>query len=157
MGFRKLLSALLLSVAVAQCGGSGPSSPSSSSSLNGTFQGLASDSSGRLDFLALTLTQSGSSVSGQAVADKGVATPTGNTTRVWFRGSLSGSFSGSTLTFTISVPAGGVADFPSCTITLNGSAERQTFGTGPTALNGTYSGTTSCVGALSNGRFFVSR
>jgi len=78
------------------------------------------------------------------------ATPEGT---VQFRGSIAGSLSGTTLTFTIAVPQGGVSAIPSCTIAVAGSA----LGVTATRISGTYSGTTTCTAPFTNGQFTLNK
>ena len=92
------------------------------------------------------LAQSGTSVSGTMTA----ATPSGT---VQFRGNITGTLSGTTLSFTITVPAGGVSAFPGCTINIQGTAS----GVSSSTIAGTYSGTSTCTMPFSNGQFSLTR
>ncbi len=130
------------------CGGSStspsgaPAAPSTPSvTLSGTFSGPASDSSGP-GTMTWRLTQAGTAVSGTMTA----MTPLGT---VVFRGNISGTISGTTLTFTIIVPPGGVSAIPSCAINISGTAS----GITATTLAGTYSGTSTCSPPFNNGEF----
>ena len=86
-----------------------------------------------------TLTQSGANVSGPViVADSGF--PVVN-------GSLTGTVSGSTLTYSINIPAGGIAISPTCTGHIDGTMNI------PTAreMAGKFTGTSTCEAPISGG------
>lgn len=89
--------------------------------------------------------------SGALTGSATIATPLGS---VVLTGRISGTLSGSSLTFTIDVPAGGVADQPSCTVTVSGTA---TVNAVRTAVSGSYSGSGSCTPAFSNGALTLTR
>jgi hypothetical protein len=141
----------LLALALLQsaCGGAdSPSAPSAETadiSLSGVFSGSGSDSSGPGQ-MTWTISQSRTTVSGPFVAK----TKFGSVT---FTGTASGSLSGTTLTFTVTVPTGGVTGLPTCTIAMNGTA------TGVTSarISGTYSGTNSCTGTFTGGQFTLDK
>jgi uncharacterized protein (TIGR03437 family) len=111
--------------------------------LNGTYSGDASDSSGP-GTMIWRLTQTGSSVSGTMTGIGGSAV---------FNGNITGTLSGTTLTFTIVVPPGGISGLPSCSITITGSALNVTS----TTIKGTYSGTGTCTPPFTNGQFTLSK
>jgi hypothetical protein len=148
------LSVLLLvslSIAFHACEGSttaptgSPGSSSTTSSLTGTWQGTASDSSGPGQ-MTWVITQSGGSISG-------TMTLTDTATKLGGRGSISGSVSGSTIRFTLTVPAGGFdAPYGSCTSEVSGEAE-----VSGTALTGSYSGSNSCEGAIASGQVSLNK
>jgi hypothetical protein len=143
---RACLSVFLL--AAMACGSSTTTSPTSTTpavNLTGTYSGNASDSSGP-GRMTWVLTQSGTNVSGTMTG----ATPLGT---VQFRGNISGALSGTTLTFTISIPQGGVSAFPNCTINFSGSAA----GVTSTTISGTYSGTSTCTAPFNNGQFTLTK
>lgn len=71
---------------------------------------------------------------------------------VVFNGNVSGTLSGTTLTFTITVPPCGVSAFPSCVINVNGSASVTT-----TAISGTYSGSGTCTAPFNNGTLLLNK
>jgi hypothetical protein len=131
------LTALALFAAAACGGGSTPTEPSSPANVNGTWTGSATDSSGP-GTMTWRITQSGASFSGSL-------TITDNSTNVTGRGTVSGSVSGSSLQFSLSVPAGGFdAPYTSCSSTVSGSGTSSS-----TSITGTYSG--SSTGACSTG------
>lgn len=94
-----------------------------------------------------SLTDAGGTVRGPAT----VSTPLKS---VVLTGTLSGTLSGSTLTWTIDVPAGGVAGQPSCTVTVTGTA---TVNGARTGMTGSYAGSGSCTPAFSNGTLTLSK
>ena len=78
------------------------------------------------------LTQSGSSFSGSL-------TMTDSSTNVTGRGTVSGSVSGSSLQFSLSVPTGGFdAPYGGCSATVSGTATASS-----TTITGTYSGSST--------------
>jgi hypothetical protein len=138
----------LLAVAGASCAkSSSPAAPSSSSSslnLSGMWAGSAIDSSGP-GLMVWQLTQNGTAVTGSVViADSSNVTVA--------RGSLSGTLSGSSVQFTITVPAGGFDGNAACTASSNGTATATA-----TSLSGTYSGTQTCSGVFSSGMIALSK
>lgn len=94
-----------------------------------------------------SLTDAAGAVRGPAT----IATPLKS---VVLTGTLSGSLNGSTLTWTIDVPAGGVAGQPSCTVTVAGTA---TVNGARTGFTGSYSGTGSCTPAFTGGTFSLTK
>jgi hypothetical protein len=72
---------------------------------------------------------------------------------VIFNGTLLGTLAGTSLTFTISVPAGGVSGFSDCTAKIDGTAS----GVSSSTISGTYTGTNSCSGPFTDGRFSLSK
>ena len=145
--------ALLLSVNA--CGGGPPSSSTSPTpngvpatvTVTGSWVGSASDSL-RQGRLSLTLRQNGGDVTGSVTGETVTSLP------LYTSGTLTGTVSGSTFRFTISIPLGSVANSPTCSVTMNGSTTDITA-TGVTAngMSGTYTGTDSCFGDLIGGRF----
>ena len=142
---RKLIWTLLIFVAA--CGGdnkssSAPSSTQSSINISGAWSGTAADSTGP-GKLNWQIIQNGTLVSG-------TITVTDTRTNVSGKGTISGTLNGIVLTFTMSIPAGGLpAPFSSCVITTNGTATNVTS----SSMNGVYSGNNSCSGAFNNGTF----
>ena len=127
-------------------GGSSPTSPSTPAlNLTGTFSGSASDSSGPGQ-LTWRLTQTGTSVAGSVSL---VALPSGITGT----GSVAGTLTGTTLTFTMTIPRGGIPARPTCSVSAEGRATGVTKDTIP----GTYSGSNSCSGAFTGGEFTLRR
>ena len=138
--------ALGLAVVVTACSkneATGPSDPPPASAA-GNWSGSASDQSGA-GTMTWVLTQNGSAVSGSmTMTDQGSG--------VTGRGSVSGTVTGSTLQFTLTVPAGGFdAPFSACTTNVNGSAS-----VSATALSGTYTGSSSCQ-AIATGQFTLNK
>ena len=88
------------------------------------------------------MTQSGTSFSGTlTMSDTSKSGPSGT-------GTVSGSVSGTTLQFSLAVPAGGFTGaFAACTATLSGQATVLDSA----SITGTYSGSGSCSGAVSSG------
>jgi hypothetical protein len=148
---RGCLIAIALGAMLSGCGGSNPApspsaaSPVSSVTLNGTYAGSASDSTGA-GTMAWIASQSGTAVSGSVTAKTSLGI-------VAFTGSLTGTLTGSSLTFSITVPAGGISGFPGCTATLDGTAT----GVTNTAIDGTYTGTNSCGGAFNAGHLTLTK
>lgn len=117
-------------------------------SLNGTYAGPASDNTGP-GTLTWVLTQSGSTITGSLTL-----VAVGSTSTVTGHGTVSGTLSGSTLTFTMSIPAGGFPfPYSSCVATGSGTATNVTS----TNIAGTYSGNNSCTGSVSGGTFNLAR
>lgn len=93
-----------------------------------------------------SLTQSGTSFSGSLAL-------TDNNTGTKANGTVSGSISGSSLTFSLSVPAGGAdGTFGSCSATASGQGS-----VSGTSMSGSYTGTNSCSGTVSSGTLTLSR
>lgn len=91
------------------------------------------------------LSQSASAVSGPVVARDEAGLPA-------YSGTLAGTVSGTTLTFTIEMPEGSVSAFPACRATLSGTAAIS-----GSALSGTYAGTNSCTQTFNNGQLNLSK
>jgi hypothetical protein len=92
------------------------------------------------------VTTSGSSVSAPVSA-------AGSLGIISFTGALAGTLSGSTLTFTITIPTGSILGSPNCSASITGSANNVTA----TTIAGTYTGTNSCTGGLDNGQFTLNK
>jgi hypothetical protein len=108
--------------------------------LTGTWSGPASDTSGPGQ-MTWQITQEGSAFSGTLTLIETTANARG-------RGSVSGTLAGSAVTFTISVPAGGFdAPYQSCSSTASGTG-RVTR----SSIIGTYTGSSSCGGAIYSGQ-----
>jgi hypothetical protein len=86
------------------------------------------------------LTQTGTAFSGtMTMTDAG--------TKVTGRGTVSGTVSGLSIQFSISVPAGGfAAPYAGCSASVTGTGVAAA-----TSINGNYSGSNSCTGAISAG------
>ena len=140
-------------VSAGACGGSGdgsfpsPTQPSASApdSLIGTWNGSASDSSGPGQ-MSWQITQAGMSFAGTvAMTDSG--------TSLGGRGSVSGTVSNGSIHFSISVPAGGFdSPYAPCTADVSGDGQAST-----SSITGTYSGSNSCVGAITSGQLTLNR
>ena len=142
------IAALVLTVAGGACSkGGGSSTPTEPSPANvaGTWSGSASDSSGP-GTMTWQLTQSGSSFSGSL-------TMTDTTTSVTGRGTVSGTLSGSSLQFSLSVPAGGFDNpYASCSATVSGSGTASA-----SSITGSYSGSSTCTGTISAGQLTLNK
>jgi hypothetical protein len=139
--------ALLASMLIVGCGGTNSSSPAAPAApaptidIGGVWSGTAADEGGP-GTLTWQVTQSSNRISGTVSSeDRG--------TGLKSSGSLSGTLAGSSLTFTIAIPAGGYSGVNSCnaaTANLSGSATASA-GT----ISGSYSGPV-CGGNV-NGTF----
>jgi hypothetical protein len=113
--------------------------------LSGTWTGSASDSSGS-GVLSWQLSESGTSFSGSA-------TISDTRTGITGRGSISGTVSGASITFSISIPAGGFdSPFGSCSANISGTGQASS-----SSITGIYSGSNSCSGDLGSGQFTVTK
>lgn len=93
-----------------------------------------------------TLTETTGVVSGSVTLVDGTAGVKG-------RGTASGTLSGATLTFTLSVPAGGFdAPFANCSASMSGQATLA-----DTTLTVSYSGSNSCSGTVTSGTATLSK
>jgi hypothetical protein len=139
-----VVTALLLASA---CGDDLPTDPSDAPlNLGGIWRGAITVNSLPAD-MTWTLTQNAAAVSGPAL----VALPTGI---VLMNGSLTGSLSGTTLTYTIDVPAGGIPLQPSCSGRIGGTSTAVSASN----MNGTYTVTSStCTTGLTSGTFTLTR
>ena len=155
---RKVLRLIpLLGLFAAACGSNAnaPTSPSSSSSLTGTWAGTATDSStsalggggmmGQAGMGTMTwqLTENGSSVTG-TMSFSGMPS-------TMMKGTLSGTMSGQDMTFTMNMPSGSM---------MSGSCIAQATGTmhfNGSTMTGTYSGMNSCDGPFTNGQMAMTR
>lgn len=78
-------------------------------------------------------------------------TPAGTT--VTGRGTVSGTVSGATIQFSISVLAGGFdSPFVACTADISGTGSVSS-----TSITGTYTGSSSCGGAISSGQLTLNK
>jgi hypothetical protein len=133
---------------IAACSGgggttSGGATEPAAVNLSGTFSGPASDSSASGQ-MTLKLTQTGSAVNGSMGA-----TLTNGCT---MSGNVSGTLSGTNLSFNAVVPQGGVSCQPGCSINFTGTATATN-----TSITGTYGGTNSCFGPFSGGKFALTK
>jgi hypothetical protein len=90
--------------------------------------------------------QSGASVSGTVALTDTTAGITG-------QGTVSGTVSGSSLAFTLRVPAGGFSEpWTGCTAEVTGSAD-----VSGSSMSGNYKGSNSCTGVVSSGQFTLTK
>jgi len=146
---RKLLILCLLSIGLSACVTTSTTQPSEPNSLTGVWSGdiTLQGVSGRMTW---TLTQNNASVSGPVL----VLLPTGT---VLLNGALTGTLSGSTLTYVINIGAGAIPSLPTCTGQLGGSAT-VTFGNTTSTVAGAYSVvSSSCAVPLSSGTFTLTK
>lgn len=144
---RRAVSVAALLTILAACGGGSPGKPSDPIpviDLAGTWAGSASDSTGP-GTMTWVLTKTPSGASGPATT----RTPLGSAVMT---GTVSLEQTGTSATWRIEVPAGGVAGAPGCTVQVTGSATLTA-----TAITGTYSGTGSCTDAFSGGTVSLSK
>lgn len=143
---------------LATCGAQGtrmnPVGPSTAASLTGTWIGTVSDSTGSMMGAGLSAAMM-SRMTWQI-------TQTGNTFTgtMQFPGygghgpmTVSGTINGSTATFTMSIPSGGMMS-GSCTATASGGFDINQF---MTEMHGTYSGSNTCSGPFDHGQLSLSR
>ena len=114
-------------------------------SLNGTFSGSASDSSGPGQ-MTWKLTQEKATVRGTVTAKTRLG-------MVGFKGTLYGTISSTTLNFAIIIPKGGISGLPTCTSHILGTAT----GVTNTTIRGTYTGDCSCTGSFRDGKFTLTK
>jgi hypothetical protein len=144
--FVRLSAALLVAGACASCSAKPPTQPTPPISLTGTWRGSITVS-GVPSLMTWTLTQTNASVSGPVL----VTLPTGV---VLMNGSLSGTLSSSTLTYTIAVPAGGIPPQPACSGQLGGT----TTVVSASSMTGSYTVTSStCATGLTAGSFALTK
>ena len=115
-------------------------------SLTGTWSGPANDSSGPGQ-MTWQVTRSGTSISGDDVHDRHTST------KVTGRGTVSGTVSGSSLQFTVSVLAGGFdSPYSTCSASVSGNATISSA-----SVTGTYDGSSSCSGAIASGQLTLNK
>jgi hypothetical protein len=153
-----LCAALLISWTFCACGSAAaptvPAAPSTVSSLNlsGTWSGAGSDVKGP-EVVTWGLMQSGATLSG--TAELRALDPTDGSCGSCHknkRGTFAGTLSGTTLTLTMTFPAGGADDTPLCSITLNGTASAS-----DREIAATYAGADTCEGLLADGTLAMTR
>jgi hypothetical protein len=149
-----LLSAILIgsAIALSSCSStdSSPTGPSTTINLTGTWSGdfVVQGSTGRMMW-TLTEANGTNTVAGPVL----LALPSGT---VLLNGTLSGTLSGSALTFAINVAAGGIPSQPSCTGQLGTSAVAAIAAT--STLSGTLTVvTSSCPAPVQNGPFVLTK
>ena len=147
--------AFVAALSAAACGGSGPAAPTrpsptptpaaSAANVSGTWSGPASDSSGPGQ-MSWQITQTDASFSG-------TVTMTDTSTGVGGSGSVSGTVAGSTIHFSISIPAAGFqSPFTSCTASVSGDGQATS-----SSITGTYTGSNSCSGAIAAGQLTLNK
>ena len=129
----------------AGCGGGTPTAPSGtptsgspSVNLSGRWTGFLIEGSDR-EPVIVNLVQNGGNI-------------TGTTETALFRGTVTGTLTGTSLSMTATVARGGVVGEPNCTIQTQGTAQNVTS----TTIAGNYTGQNSCSGAFS-GRMELTR
>jgi hypothetical protein len=135
---------------VVGCGGGGPQSPtqptpSAPASLAGTWTGTATDStgSGRLTW---QLEQNQDLFNGTLTMSDDATGASGT-------GTVSGATTGSTLTFSMRIPAGALGrPFGTCTTEATGTGQVT-----PTTITGVYAGSNSCTGSFFGGQLTLRR
>ena len=136
-----------LTTAAFGCGtppSAGPS-PSPLAGLTGTWSGSASDSSGPGQ-LTWQIEQTGTSFSGTLTMTDTHAGYSG-------RGSISGTLSGSSVSFLMLVPAGGFDDpYTECSVDISGDGQ-----VASSSISASYSGSNSCSGAITAGQLTLGR
>ena len=148
---RAATSGLIVASLACRGGSSTPTQPSgaSSSNVTGTWSGSASDSSGPGQ-MTWQITQSGSSFSGPLTM---TMTTADTLMVVTARGTVSGTLSGASIQFSIAVLAGGFdSPFSACTANVSGSGS-----TSSTEITGTYTGSSSCGGAITSGQLALNK
>lgn len=147
----RLMALILLAALAAACDDSstparitGPGS--GTLQLAGTWTGSGADSTRQMS-MTWRLTQSDGNVTGTFSATTPVGAP------IYTAGAVSGTLSGATLTFTITVPGGAVEGNPDCTATFTGTADDVR----EDSMAGTYQGSDSCGGTFTGGRFTLLR
>ncbi len=152
--------AVVSTLAVAACGGTtaSPVTPSTTTSVAGTWTGTSHDTTGQ-ETMSWTVAQNGNSLTGSMGMSDTARSMMGN-------GTMTGTVNGSTVTFHMSVPSGGFGGMmTSCSMLADGQATMSADGH---TMTGTYSGTMggmmsggmmgqSCGGAMNNGQFTLTR
>jgi len=114
--------------------------------LTGTWRGNIAVSN-ITAIMTWTLTQTGNAVTGPVV----IGLPSG---AVLMNGNVAGTLSGSTLSFTLTVPPGGIPTQPGCSGQMTGANGV----TGSSTMNGTYTvASSTCTTGLTNGTFTLTR
>jgi hypothetical protein len=108
--------------------------------IGGVYSGQASDSSGP-GKMTWTLTRTGDTIAGpvSALDQRGTTA---------FNGELRGTISGTSITFTIQVPQGGISEYPTCSVSMSGSASVD-----DQVISGVYAGLSTCSKPLKDGKF----
>jgi len=132
----------------------GPSASGTAASLTGTWIGTVSDSTGSM--MGAGLSEAMMSRMTWQITHAG-NTFTGTMQFPGYGGhgpmTVSGTIDGSTATFTMSMPSGGMMS-GSCTATASGRFDINQF---MTEMHGTYSGSNTCSGPFDHGHLSLSR
>lgn len=165
MRYFSVSAAVLAALLASACGTSSstPVSPSTptptvAASVTGTWNGTAADTLGA-DKMSWAVTQTGTAMSGTMSVSDTTRSMMGN-------GTMTGTMNGNTLTFHMSVPAGGFGgQMTSCSMGIDGQGTMSDDGH---TMTGTYTGSMSgmmsggmmgqsCGGAMNNGQFTMTR
>jgi hypothetical protein len=157
--------AILAGVLASACGSSAstPTSPSTptptvATSVTGTWNGTAADTLGS-DKMTWTVTQTGSGMTGTMSVNDTTRSMMGS-------GAMTGTMNGNTLTFHMTVPAGGfTGQMSPCSMGVDGQGTMSDDGH---TMTGTYTGSMSgmmsggmmgqsCGGTMNNGQFTMTR
>lgn len=115
-----------------------PKTPETPIDLTGTWSGTASDSSGP-GTTTWVLTKTATGAAGTATTRSPLGT-------VVLTGTVSLEQTGTSATWRLDIPAGGVSELPACTVTVTGTAT-----IAATTITGTYNGTGSCSAPFTDG------
>ena len=141
--------------------GSSPAVPTTASStaalaatnLTGTWTGTGTDAQGAETF-QWTVTQIGDRLTGTAVLDSANRNDGScGSCHKQKTGTLTGTLTGGALTVSLEFPEGGADITPLCGITMHATTTDVAAG----RINASYTGTTTCEGAITDGRLTVSR
>jgi hypothetical protein len=132
----------MCAIVVAACGDN--STAPSTTNIGGTWTGNLTTPAGT-ERVSWILTQSGSSVNGTVSVVDPTALPL-------FNGTLSGTLTGSTLTYAVTIPAGGVPAIPTCTGHVDG-----TMTVSGSSMSGSFTGTSTCQVPISGGTLTLAK
>jgi hypothetical protein len=131
----------------------GTSPAASTTNIAGTWTGTGSDAQGAETF-TWTVTQTGDKISGSAVLDSANRNDGScGSCHKQKNGTLSGTLSDGALSLTLSFPDGGADITPLCGITMNATTKDIAAG----RIAASYTGTTTCEGAITDGTLVVAR
>jgi hypothetical protein len=155
---RHVFVTFLVCLGATACGSSSPVSPSTATTVSGTWTGSSHDTSGQ-ETISWTVSQAGNTLSGTVGMSDTTRSMMGS-------GTMTGTVSGNTVTFRMTVPTGGFNGFmSSCSMMVDGQATMSSDGH---TMTGSYSGNMSgmmsgsmmnqsCGGAMQNGQFTLTR
>ena len=163
MNIRASVATAALLTSLAGCGSpaSAPSTPtgatpppaSSAANLTGTWTGTGTDAQGAETF-RWNVTQTGDRLSGSAVLDSADRNDGScGSCHKQKTGTLAGTLSNGALTLTLDFPEGGTDITPLCGITMHVTTSDMAAG----RIAATYTGTTTCEGAITDGTLIVKR